>query len=484
MIPEHGYESESRIRLGQLVAVVDDDPVARKIMCRWLEQEGYRTVEHDSGRTAIAYDGEVRSAVCLDLSLGDIPGLKVLKHLKAADSAISIIVVTADRELNTAIAAMQAGAYDYVAKPIDRDRLVHAVRRGIERRALAETVQRLEHALGERAVLGTIIGRSRGMKELASQIRRVLDSEIAVCILGESGTGKELVARAIHASGKRTGSFVAINCAAIPQSLQESELFGHERGSFTGATKAYRGSFEQADGGTLFLDEVGEMSASTQAALLRTLQEKKVRRLGGKVEIPVDVRIIAATNRNLRKEVEAGRFREDLYFRLVAYPIEIPPLRDRPDDIPLLVGHFVRGLREDTGRDVSRITPEALDALARYGWPGNVRELRNVIHRSLLACRGDEISLSDLPAEVRQVSLPSLPPPPDSSLPPFSAPPLRSLWTDEEFPTLQEVEKRAIERAIKATHGNVGKAAKLLGIGRATLYRRMAELDVSESNDS
>jgi DNA-binding NtrC family response regulator len=251
--------------------------------------------------------------------------------------------------------------------------------------------------------------------------------------------------------------------------LQESELFGHERGAFTGATQTHRGRFEQAAGGTLFLDEVGEMSPSAQAVLLRTLQQKTIRRVGGLAEIPVDVRILCATHRDLKTEVEAGRFREDLYFRLVVYPIRVPPLRERPADIPLLVGHFLRKLGPDAGRDVTRVQPDVLEALGRYPWPGNVRELENVVHRSLLSCAGAEVALADLPPDIRALALPSLPPDSRAGASNGRAEPDRIV-------PLRELERQAIERALKATHGSVGKAAKLLGMGRATLYRRLATL--------
>lgn len=453
-----------------LVAIVDDDPTARRLMRFWLERQGYRTVEYDCGRAVLEDSGELPAAACVDLGLGDVPGLKVLQHLKARDDALPLIVVTAQRELETAVAAMRAGAYDYVTKPLERDRLVHAVRRATERRELLSSVRRLENALSEKYGMDGIVGQSPPMQELARQIERVVGSDVAVCIYGESGTGKELVANAIHAGGsRRRGPFVAINCAAIPDSLQKSELFGHERGAFTGATQTHRGSFEQAAGGTLFLDEVGEMSLSAQAALLRTLQQKTIRRLGGHAEIPVDVRILCATHRDLKTEVEAGRFREDLYFRLVVYPIRVPPLRERRTDIPLLVGHFLRKLGPDAGRDVTRVQPDVLEALARYPWPGNVRELENVVHRSLLSCAGDQIALADLPPDIRALALPSLPPDTREGASNGRAGP------DRVVP-LRELERQAIERALKATEGSVGKAAKLLGIGRATLYRRLATL--------
>jgi DNA-binding NtrC family response regulator len=349
-----------------------------------------------------------------------------------------------------------------------------AVHRARDRRELVINVRRLESALTERSVLGAIVGKSPPMRELAHQVQRVLESEVAVCVSGESGTGKELVARAIHSGGqRRRGPFVAINCAGIPESLQESELFGHERGAFSGATQMRRGCFEQANGGTLLLDEIGEISLMTQASLLRTLQEKTIRRVGGSAEIPIDVRMVCATHRDLRAEVEAGRFREDLYFRLVVYPIHLPALRERVEDIPLLVGHFLRTLTSDIGRQVHRIAPEVLEAMSRHRWPGNVRELQNVVHRSLLACRGDEITLADLPPDIRELGLPPL----GLSVVPGSG--NGHAHVESEILPLRELERRAIQRALRATQGSVGKAAKLLGIGRATLYRRIATLDLS-----
>ena len=459
------------------VAVVDDDPTARRLMRFWLERAGYAVVEHESARSVLDHDGATPALACVDLGLGEVTGIKVIQHLRARDAELPIIVVTAQRELETAVSAMQAGAYDYVTKPLDRDRLLLAVHRANERRELLSNVRRLESALTERSVLGSIVGKSPPMRELAQQVQRVLESDVAVCVFGESGTGKELVARAIHnGSARRRGPFVAINCAGIPESLQESELFGHERGAFTGATMQRRGCFEQANGGTLLLDELGEMSMQTQASLLRTIQEKTIRRVGGSGEIPIDVRIVCATHRDLRAEVEAGRFREDLYFRLVVYPIHLPALRDRVEDIPTLVGHFLRALSKDVGRDVQSISPEALEALARHHWPGNVRELQNVVHRSLLACRSDEITLADLPPDIRELALPAISPAVHingANGNRYQEP------NEEDIVPLRELERRAIQRALRATHGSVGRAAKLLGIGRATLYRRIATLDLS-----
>jgi DNA-binding NtrC family response regulator len=460
------------------IAIVDDDPVVRRVMRHWIEGMGLRAVEYNRGHGVLDAAG-FPSVVCLDLGLGDVPGLHVLQHLRARDPDVSVIVVTAAREVDTAVEAMRAGAYDYLVKPLDQERFVQTVRRALERRELLSSVRRLRSELDDRRVLGSIVGRSAPMRELARRVERVLDSDVTVCILGESGTGKELVAQALHGSGRRRrGPFVALNCAAIPHALQESELFGHEKGSFTGASGVHRGRFEQAHGGTLFLDELGEMTASTQAALLRTLQERTIRRVGGSAEIPVDVRIIAATHRDLAAEVKAGRFREDLYFRLVVYPIHLPPLRERRDDIPLLVAHFLRRLREDVGREIARISPEALEALGRHAWPGNVRELQNVVHRAMLACDGEQIELAHLPPDIAKLVLPSVPPAPDARA--HAAP---ATHEDEPVLPLRELERRAIERAMRVAGGNVARAARMLGIGRATLYRRLAELGLSPGEE-
>jgi DNA-binding NtrC family response regulator len=455
----------------EVVALVEDDPTSRRLTRVWLEHAGYRVVEYDSGKAVRDDEGELPTVVCVDLGLGDSSGFEVMDHLRRRDPELPAIVVTAQRDVDSAVAAMRAGAYDYLTKPVDRDRLLLSVRRACERRALVARLRRLQNQLSERSVLGSIMGMSPAMQELARQVERVLESDVAVCLFGESGTGKELVARAIHSGGaRRNGPFIAINCAAIPASLQESELFGHERGSFTGATQTRLGCFERAQAGTLLLDEIGEMSLATQASLLRTLQERTVRRVGGSQEIPVDVRIICATHRDLRSEVEAGRFREDLYFRLVVYPVRLPPLRERTDDIPLLFAHFLEVLQPRAQQVVRRVSPEAIEALAGYHWPGNVRELQNVVQRSILACRGDEITLDDLPPDFRHAE-------PASAASSNVSP---TVQDDEAVVPLRELERRAIKNALRATLGSVGKAAKLLGIGRATLYRRLAELDLSQ----
>ncbi len=460
-----------------VVAVVDDDALTRRLVRHWLEQQGFAVSEHESAGSVLAHGGPFAVA-CVDLGLGDIDGRELIRHLVAADPRLPVIVITADRETDTAVTAMRSGAYDYVTKPLARDRLVQSVRNALERRRLIEQVSRLEDELGVSRAFASIIGQAPALKQLLAQVQRILDSDVAVCLLGESGTGKELVARAIHDGGRRrAGSFVALNCASIPQSLQESELFGHERGAFTGAVAMRRGCFELARTGTLFLDEVGEMSPATQAALLRALQERVIRRVGGTVEIPVDVRIVCATHRDLALAVEQGRFREDLYYRLVVYPIRVPPLRERREDVPALIGHFLRKHRADVGREIFRVAPEAVEAMVRHSWPGNVRELGNVVHRAMLSCDGDEMRLSDLPAELRMLVLG---PPPRPSAPPPAAPafpsPAVTIGAADEIVEMRELEARAIRHAIRATGGNVAQAAKRLGIGRATIYRRLEEL--------
>ncbi len=442
------------------VLVVDDDAMIRRLIRHWLEGLGAAVREAETGAEALRALEQPVDVVCLDLGLHDMGGLDLLQHLQARGSNEKVIVVTAERGVDVAVEAMRGGAYDYVTKPIDRERLLATLRRALELHTLETRVRRMEEQLGEQETRARLVGDSAPMREVQRQIDRVRESDVNVCVLGESGSGKEVVARHVHETSRRSkGPFVAINCAAIPAALQESELFGHERGAFTGAVAQHKGRFEQARGGTLFLDELGEMSAATQAALLRTLEERTIRRVGGTTDVPVDVRIVCATHRDLEGEVKKGRFREDLYFRLVVYPIRLPPLRERLDDLPLLLTHLLRRLRDDVGRDIRRVSPEALAALGGHAWPGNVRELQNVVHRALLSCQGDEITLADLPAELR----------PSRVAP---APSTRSA----ELPTLDlgELERRAIAKAMEQTKGNVEQAARLLGLGRATLYRRLA----------
>jgi DNA-binding NtrC family response regulator len=475
-------------------AVVEDDAVARRFLSAVLQGMGYTVREHADGRALLALPLSELDFVCVDLGLGEESGLDLIAAIRAQDPDLPLLVVTAERELASAVQAMRAGAWDYIAKPVEPTLLAQAARRASERRALSRDVSDLRRELGVRQGLGTILGRSAAVRTLRDTIERVLESDVSVCVLGESGTGKELVARALHQAGKRKqGPFVALNCGAIPSALQESELFGHERGAFTGATGVHKGRFEQAHRGTLFLDEIGEMSAATQASLLRTLQERTVRRIGGAQDLSVDVRIVCATHRDLEAESEAGRFRHDLFYRLMVYPIRVPPLRERLEDLPILVGHFLRRFEPDVGRTIERVTPEFLDALARHDWPGNIRELENLVHRAMLTTNGSELDVGSLPASLqhprRAVRPAEAPAPRAADAPRASVPPTARLGPArtgaergrrsgpppaERGLSLAELERDAISSALERAGGNVTRAAKLLGLGRATLYRRLA----------
>jgi DNA-binding NtrC family response regulator len=458
------------------VAVVESEAADLRRYRRWLEEACYAGVFLDSGSELLSRNLTEFAAVCLDLHAKDASGLDVLREVRSRDATLPVVVLSEDRDLNAAVAAMRAGACDYLAKPVEKERFLHAVRNAVDDLSLALKNQASgDHADGH-LVLRHLVGQSAVMRKLAVQVERVMNKDIVVAISGETGSGKELIARALHECGnRRSGPFVAINCAAIPASLQASELFGHERGAFTGAVTARRGAFEQAQDGTLFLDELGEMSLGAQASLLRTIQERTVRRVGSASEIPINVRLISATSKDLKSEVAAGRFREDLYYRLVVYPICIPPLRERIEDIPLLVGHFLRAHQEALTKRPVGIHPEALEALISYRWPGNVRELENVISRAMVACDGTEVRLEQLPPEIQTLVLPKIPQPL----------PQRADVTDEggdvhpsEIVPLREIERRGILRALVATKGNVSWAARLLGVARATLYRRIAEEDI------
>ncbi len=454
------------------ILIVEDDRTTRRILTHWLGKAGHEVIAHDTAAGAMGADSTGIDVACVDLGLGRDSGLDLMRHLKARDPNLAVIIVTARSDASSAVEAMRAGAYDYVTKPIEQERLLTSVARAAEHRRLLDDVKQLTIKLEGHTGAQVLIGESPVMQHLAAQIGRVVDSDVPVCILGESGTGKELVARAVHDRGRRApGPFVAVNCGAIPESLQEAELFGAERGAYTGAHATRPGRFEQAEGGTLFLDELGEMSPGTQAALLRTLQERTLRRVGGTKEIHVDTRVVCATHRDLEDLVRAGRFRKDLYFRLVVFPLEVPPLRERTSDIPALVAHFLRKLERDVGRCPERISPDAMAAMTDYAWPGNVRELQNAIHRAMLASDGDVLELSHLPPNVQRSKLGTLQPLPES-VPVANAP---------EVLNLRELERRTIRRALEKTNGNMTEAARMLGIGRATLYRKVANYDVVDA---
>jgi DNA-binding NtrC family response regulator len=398
-------------------------------------------------------------AVITDLHLDGRSGIEICRRVKENRPNTPVIVITGFGDMTSAIEAIRAGAYDFMTKPIDSQLLQHALHRSLGVRHLREQIKRLEQAeVPTTESLGALIGKSRAMSTVYDLVRRVAASDTTVLISGESGTGKELVARALHDESRRAGHFVGINCAAVPGELLESELFGHVRGAFTDAKNGRAGLFEQANGGTLLLDEIGEMPLDMQPKLLRVLQERMVRPVGGNVALPVTARVIAATNRDLEGEVEGKRFREDLFYRLNVVQIHIPPLRARASDIPLLADHFVQGFAARSGKSISGFSPEAHRVLSAYDWPGNVRQLENVIERAVALTRGEQIQVDDLHERIVRFNGTS---------------PAADEVDLEHVLSLDQLERRQIERALRQNHGNKTRAAKALGIDRRTLYRKL-----------
>ena len=450
------------------VFIIDDDPGFGRLLSALMREAGLTPVVFPRGALALeALEGHDPRAVCLDVMLAKERGEQILVRIRERRPDLPVIMLSAQGSVERAVGIMKLEPFDYFVKPFDHERLVRSVESAIREYALKDQVRRLEQRVQEAFRFDEIVGDSLPMRRLQEQIRKVLDSSITVLVSGESGTGKELVAKAIHANGeRRAGPFVTLNCGAIPESLQESELFGHEKGSFTGAVSSRRGKFEQAHGGTLFLDEVGELSPGVQTRLLRVLQDSQVEPVGGTETIQVDVRFIAATHRDLEQRVRDGLFREDLYYRLAVFPIEIPPLRERREDIPLLVAHLIRKHQGSLGAGGITFDPDALDVLCRYDWPGNVRELENTVQRAIVSARRGAVTVSALPPKLVLRSM-GLDPgareqPPDAS-------------GGDGITPIDELERRAIEHALEVLEGNVSLAAERLGLGRATLYRKLAK---------
>ncbi len=455
----------------EVVCLVDDDAEFRRLVRLWLLEAGYEVCEHDRAESFLESlrDGDVPSVVLLDLSLPGLHGEDALAAARLTHQALPVVVLTATKDVGTMLSIVARGASDYMTKPVDRERLVTTVANVLERGRLSARVAALEHASALRRLPG-VVGQSPEMRMLTLQVDRIADSDVSVLIHGESGTGKELIAGAIHQrSARAAGPFVALNCAAIPESLQDTELFGHERGSFTGASARRIGRFERAHGGTLLLDEIAELSGAVQSRLLRVLQERKLHRVGGGDEVAVDFRLLAASHKRLWTEVKRGRFREDLYFRLAVYELDVPPLRARTGDVPVLVQHFLETYGPQLRGEVPVVPPEAMAVLSRYHWPGNVRELQNAVQRAIVSCSGGTILLSDLPPSVMR--LPDEPEP--ASTPRFATHRL----VLEPGLSLAEIERRAIEWAIARADGNVSQAARELGIARTTLYRKLKSYD-------
>jgi two-component system response regulator HydG len=441
------------------VLVADDELGVRESVSRALRREGFDVLAAEDGAGAL----EMLRRSCVDLVIADLrmPGLDGLELLRAAKllfPEVEVIVLSGHGTVEEAVQAMKEGAYDFLTKPFQRAQLVRTVRQALERRALVLENRSLQRRLDELVGAGEIIGESPAIRKVLALVKQVAPASATVLIHGESGTGKELVARALHEGSPRRGRpFIKVNCAALPETLLESELFGYERGAFTGALARKEGRFELADGGTLLLDEVGDLSVATQSKLLRVLQEGEFERLGGTKTEKVDVRIVAATNQDLALLVKERRFREDLFYRLNVITIEIPPLRERVEDIPLLAQHFLRLYAARNHREVGGFTEAALERLRAYPWPGNVRELEHAVERAVILARGAVIDVSDLPPAVSQAE-----------------PAARIVSIPIGMP-LDEVEQRLIEETLKLTKGNKELAAKLLGIASRTIYRKLKE---------
>ena len=436
------------------ILVVDDEKAQREILELILTEEGYDVTTAASGEAALKFAKDRRFDLALtDLKMTGMDGIELLQHLLAFDSSIIVILLTAHGSIESAKEALRRGAFDYLEKPYDKAALLETINRALDR---------LD------AIDSEIISASPKMETVKKMILKVARSNSTVLIRGESGTGKELIARAIHNQSPRNSEmFQAVNCAAINENLLESELFGHEKGSFTGAHADKKGLFEVADRGTLFLDEIAELDVSMQAKLLRALQERRIRRVGGTFEIPVDVRVVAATNRDLRAMVADGRFRDDLYYRINVLSIDVPPLRERREDISVLIDYFLKKHTRNTSRLVRGLTPETKRMLHDYGWPGNVRQLESAIERAILLCETDMITPDDLPSEVRQESQAAV---------------TGGFKLPAEGINFEEVEKNLILQAMDQTDYNITKAAKLLGLTFRTLQYRLEKFGIKKSD--
>jgi two-component system response regulator HydG len=442
--------------------VVDDDPAHRTMLRTLLTGWGYSVLEADDGSTAIEKVHErAFDLILMDIRMIKVSGLQALAEIRSLNPAIPVIIMTAYSSVESAVEAMKGGAYDYLTKPLDFDELRIVMERAMEHRMLKEENRLLRESLGSHFDRRNVIGRSPAMERLLETVAQVAPTEATALISGESGTGKEMIAGAIHFnSPRKDGPFVKINCAAITETLLESELFGHEKGAFTGAHRQREGRFRQAHGGSLFLDEISEMSLAMQVKLLRVLQEREITRVGGEEVIKVDVRVIAATNKDLLQEIQSGRFREDLYYRLNVVALTVPPLRERREDIPLLAQHFLKVFSEKNNKMIRGFTPQVMDGLVKYGWPGNVRELMNAVERGVVLSRSDYLDVEDLSFILGQTSVPG------------------EAFSGDGVPTgipLDEVEKATILKTLQMARGNKSEAARRLGITRRTLHKKLKQ---------
>jgi DNA-binding NtrC family response regulator len=438
---------------------VDDD----KNICKMIEitlrkEKSYNVISATNGEACLKVVRESPpDLILLDIQMPGIDGIETLKRLREDEPKIPVVMMSAHGTIEKAVQSMKLGAYDFITKPFASDRLLVTVNNALMTYSLKREVDELKLELKDKYQFENIIGQSGVMQEVFRAMEKVVNSNVTVLVQGESGTGKELIARAIHFHHKQrcNNPFVAVNCSALPESLLESELFGHEKGSFTGATGRRIGKFEQANGGTVFLDEIGLMTPATQAKVLRVLQEKEFERVGSNDLIKVDTRVISATNKDLEEAVKKGEFREDLYYRISVFPIKLPPLRDRKEDIPLLAAHFLTKYASEEGKELESISPEALELLMAYHWPGNVRELENAIERAVVLANATEITAKDLPPSVRSLGEKKI----------YEADNTLSSW-------IEKLEEEALRQALLECEGNISQTAKKLGIGRATIYRK------------
>ncbi len=447
------------------VLVVDDEEIVRESLGGWLREDGFEVDSAPDGKSAVErMKAERWNVMLVDLKMPGMDGLQVLEEARKLQPDAAIIMMTAYATVDTAVTAMKLGAFDYLVKPFDPEELSILMQKVVTQQSLVRENAVLRKALKKEHRFRDLVSKSPAMQRVFELAQVAARSNSTILVLGESGSGKEVLARTIHEESPRSqGPFVAMSCAALTETLLESELFGHERGAFTGATGRRKGKFEAASGGTLFLDEIGDISPKLQLDLLRVLEERKVQRVGGNEPVDVDVRIVAATNKDLRKAVADGTFREDLYYRLNVIPVTLPPLRERKEDVPLLVEHFLDRLEAEMKKRV-KVSPEAMSALLAHDWPGNVRELRNVLERGAVVAQGDVMKPSDLglaPAPARA--------------PGTNAP--------GEPPSLEEVEKRHVAEVLAHTGGNVTQAARLLGIDRVTLYNKIRKFQLRRDGE-
>jgi DNA-binding NtrC family response regulator len=493
------------------VLIIDDDPAQRRILEEMIKRLGLEALSAESGAKGLDLMTGPKPAdvelIILDLVMPGMNGIEFLEHIQPMRSGIPVIVQTAQGSIETVVRAMRAGADDFVVKPISQERLRVSIQNLLKVTALTEEVKRLKAKAGGALTFDDLIASSPSMAHVIRLGRRAAQSVIPVLIEGESGVGKEMIARAIQGESDRRGKpFISVNCGAIPANLVESILFGHEKGSFTGATSKHLGKFQEADGGTLFLDEVAELPLDIQVKLLRALQEGEIDPIGSKRPVKVNFRLISATNRNMIDMVKQGQFREDLYYRLNVYPILVPPLRSRPEDIARLVEHFITRLAAEEGRKISRISEAALEMLKRYAWPGNVRQLENTVFRAMVLCEGDQLQIEDFPqiASLVEGYEVKLPPAPQLQAP-APLPSGQAAMIGSEIPLittasgegialgipavtetghirrLEEVEADMIRLALSRYHGQMSEVARKLGIGRSTLYRKMRDMGLDEA---